>query len=82
MKDFEFFDPDFDGPRICATRQTSASISAKQGKDEMELVMGVYNVSEAEAWKILEKKARRRQERAEQGEATEEQEPREMEVLK
>ena len=39
-------------------------------------------VSEAEAWKILEKKARRRQERAEDGEAMEEQEPREMEVLK
>ena len=33
--DFEMFDPDFGSPRICATRQTSASISAKQGKDEI-----------------------------------------------
>ncbi len=63
--DFEMFDPDFDGPRICAAPQDSASISAKQGKDEMELVMKVYNVSESEAWKILKAKAKRRKMRAE-----------------
>ncbi len=63
--DFEIFDPDFGSPRICATRQVSENISAKQGKDEVELIMSVYNVSEAEAWKILKKKAMRRKERAE-----------------
>ena len=63
--DFEMFDTDFDGPRICATPQASASISAKQGRDEMELVMKVYNVSESEAWKILKAKAKRRKMRAE-----------------
>ena len=63
--DFEMFDPDFGSPRICATRHVSEGISAKQGKDEVELIMSVYNVSEAEAWKILKKKVMRRKERAE-----------------
>ncbi len=63
--DFEMFDPDFGSPRICATRQVSESISANQGKDEVELIMSVYNVSEVEAWKILKKKVMRRKERAE-----------------
>ena len=63
--DFDIFDPDFGSPRICATRQVSESISAKQGKDEVELIMSVYNVTEAEAWKILKKKVMRRRERAE-----------------
>lgn len=63
--DFEIFDPDFGSPRICATRQVSENISAKQGKDEVELIMSVYNVSEAEAWKILKRKVMRRKERAE-----------------
>ena len=59
------FDSDFGGPRICAAPETSANISAKTGRDEMELVMSVYNVSEVEAWKILKSKAERRRERAE-----------------
>lgn len=63
--DFEMFEPDFGSPRICSTRQVSENISTKQGKDEAELIMSVYNVSEAEAWKILRKKAMRRKERAE-----------------
>ena len=63
--EFEMFNPDFDGPRICAAPQDSASISAKQGRDEMDLVMKVYNVSESEAWKILKAKAKRRKMRAE-----------------
>ena len=64
--DFDkMFDNDFDGPRICAAPETSANISSKTGRDEMELVMSVYNVSEVEAWKILKSKAERRRERAE-----------------
>ena len=64
--DFDkMFETDFDGPRICAAPETSANISSKTGRDEMELVMSVYNVSEVEAWKILKSKAKRRRERAE-----------------
>ncbi len=64
--DFDIMlDDDFREPRICATPETSANISSKTGRDEMELVMSVYNVSEVEAWKILKSKAERRRERAE-----------------
>ena len=65
-EDFDtMFEGEFDGPRICAAPETSANISSKTGRDEMELVMSVYNVSEVEAWKILKSKAERRRERAE-----------------
>ena len=64
--DFDIMlDDDFREPRICAAPETSANISSKTGRDEMELVMSVYNVSEVEAWKILKSKAERRRERAE-----------------
>ena len=64
--DFDIMlDEDFREPRICAAPETSANISSKTGRDEMELVMSVYNVSEVEAWKILKAKAKRRKMRAE-----------------